>query len=227
MAKDKQKDHLNVEEALTSSEAFIIKNKKLLIGGFIAILLIITGTLAYNNLYSAPREKKAQIALFKGQEYFERGEYEMALNGDSISYKGFIQVADQFSGTKAANLAYAYAGICHQNLGNYEEAVKALNKFKAKDQMVAPAIIGAAGNCYAELGDLDKATTYLMKAASQADNNTLSPVFLKQAGIIYIKGAKYDKAIDAFTQIKEKYFNSYQAMDVEKYIEQASLLKNK
>ncbi len=91
--------------------------------------------------------------------------------------------------------------------------------------MVAPSILGAIGNCYAELGDLDKATSYLMNAAKNADNHTLSPIFLKQAGIIFIKEAKYDKAIHAFTQIKEKYFNSYQAMDIDKYIEQASLLK--
>lgn len=224
MAKDKQKDHL-VEDALTSSEAFIIKNKNYLIGGIIALILIIGSVIAYHKAYSAPREKNAQIALFKGQEYLEKGEYQIALDGDSIGYKGFEYVINEFGGTKAANLAYAYKGICHQNLGNFEEAIKALDKFKAKDQMVAPSILGAIGNCYAELGDLDKATSYLMNAAKNADNHTLSPIFLKQAGIIFIKEAKYDKAIHAFTQIKEKYFNSYQAMDIDKYIEQASLLK--
>lgn len=224
MAKDKQKDHL-VEDALTSSEAFIIKNKNYLIGGIIALILIIGGAIAYHKAYSAPREKNAQIALFKGQEYLEKGEYQIALDGDSIGYKGFEYVINEFGGTKAANLAYAYKGICHQNLGNFEEAIKALDKFKAKDQMVAPSILGAIGNCYAELGDLDKATSYLMNAAKNADNHTLSPIFLKQAGIIFIKETKYDKAIHAFTQIKEKYFNSYQAMDIDKYIEQASLLK--
>lgn len=227
MAKDKQKEHLNVEDALTNSEAFILKNKNLLIGGVVAIIIIIAGILAYNNLYSGPREKKAQIALFKGQAYFENGEYEMALNGDSIAYKGFLDVAKTYGGTKAANLAHAYMGICYHNLGNNEEAVKALEKFNANDQMIAPAILGAAGNCYAELGNLDKASSYLMKAASQANNNTLSPIFLKQAGAIFIKEGKFDKAIEAFTQIKDKYFNSYQAMDIDKFIEQASLLKNK
>ena len=63
--------------------------------------------------------------------------------------------------------------------------------------------------------------------ANQADNNTLSPIFLKQAGSIFMKEGKFDKAIEAFTQIKNKYFNSYQAMDIDKFIEQASLLKNK
>ena len=36
---------------------------------------------------------------------------------------------------------------------------------------------------------------------------------------------KYDDAIQAYTTIKDKYFRSYQAMDIDKYIEQAKLLK--
>ena len=40
------------------------------------------------------------------------------------------------------------------------------------DQMVAPAMKGAMGNCYAQLGQLDKASSMLLKAADEADNNT-------------------------------------------------------
>lgn len=59
----------------------------------------------YKNLYAEPREEKAQAALFKGQEYFEADAFAEALNGDSIGYVGFIKIADQYSGTDAANLA--------------------------------------------------------------------------------------------------------------------------
>ena len=91
--------------------------------------------------------------------------------------------------------------------------------------MVAPAMKGAMGNCYAQLGQLDKASSMLLKAADEADNNTLSPIYLKQAGEILVKQGKYDDAIKAYTSIKDKYFRSYQAMDIDKYIEQAKLLK--
>lgn len=91
--------------------------------------------------------------------------------------------------------------------------------------MVAPAMKGAMGNCYAQLGQLDKASSMLLKAADEADNSTLSPIYLKQAGEILVKQGKYDDAIKAYTSIKDKYFRSYQAMDIDKYIEQAKLLK--
>ncbi len=226
MAEQKnQNEHLNVEDALTQSEAFLVKYKNAIIGGVVAVIIIVAGFIMYKNLYAEPREEKAQAALFKGQEYFEQDAYEQALNGDSIGFVGFLKVADDFSGTKAANLAKAYAGICYAQLGKYEEAVKMLDSFNGKDQMVAPAILGAAGNCYAQLGQLDKAASTLMSAADKADNNTLSPIFLMQAGEILVKQGKYDDAVDAYNKIKDKYFQSYQAMDIDKYIEQAKLMK--
>ncbi|MFA6812133.1 MAG: tetratricopeptide repeat protein [Bacteroidaceae bacterium] len=223
--KKNQNDNLNVEGALNESEAFIIKHKNMILGTIVGILIIIAGFLLYNKEYVKPREHKAQIAIFKGQEYFEQNAYQQAINGDSIGYIGFLKIADKFSGTKTANLANAYAGICYAKLGNYKEALDYLNKFNGKDEMATPAIIGAVGNCYAELGNLDKASSQLLKAAEKADNSTLSPIFLMQAGEILVKQGKYDDAVKAYTQIKDKYAQSYQATSVDKYIEQANLLK--
>ena len=128
----KTNEALNVEDALTQSEAFLIKNKKAIIGAVLAIVIIVAGVVMYKNLYAQPREEKAQAALFKGQEYFEADKYEQALNGDSIGYKGFLKVAEEYSGTDAANLAKAYAGLCYAHLGKYEEALKALDSFSGR-----------------------------------------------------------------------------------------------
>ncbi|MDR0988721.1 MAG: tetratricopeptide repeat protein [Prevotellaceae bacterium] len=220
----KNHEALNVEEALTKSEAFLIKNRNALIGAVLLVVLLIGGIVAYKNLYAAPHEEKAQTALFPGQQYFEAGSYELALNGDSLgSYTGFLKVAEEYSGTNAANLAQAYIGLCYAHLGQYDEALKALDGFSAKDLMVAPAIKGAIGNCYAQLGQLDKAVSLLKDAADEADNNTLSPIFLKQAGQLLENQGKNEAAVKLYTRLKEKYPNSYPAMDVDKYIDQAKL----
>ena len=125
MADQKKKDEaLNVEEVLSSSEAFILKNKKTIVGAILALVVIIAGIFAYNHLYKAPREKKAYAALFKGEQYFENEQYDLAISGDSIGYIGFLKVADQFSGTKAANLANAYAGLSYAHLGYVADAIE-------------------------------------------------------------------------------------------------------
>lgn len=216
-------DPLNVDEALSTSEAFLIKYKNVLLGAVVALVVVVCGYLGYKHFISEPKEAKASEALFRGEQYFGAESYELALNGDSLGYAGFLKIADEYSGTAAGNLANAYIGICYAQLGKYEDAVKFLDKFDGKDQLVAPAILGTIGNCYAQMGQLDKAAATLIKAANRANSNSLSPIYLIQAGQIFEKQGKNAEAVEAYKQVKNKYANSYQAMDIDKYIERASL----
>ena len=63
----------------------------------------------------------------------------------------------------------------------------------------------------------------LLKAADKADSQALSPIYLIQAGQLFEKLGKNSEAVKAYTLVKEKYFNSYQSMDIDKYIERASI----
>lgn len=215
-------DPLNVDEVLTTSEAFLIKYKNVMLGAVVALIVVVCGYLGYKHFIAEPKETKASEAIFKGEQYFSADNYEVALNGDSLGYAGFVKLADEFSGTDAGNLANAYAGICYAQLGKYKEAAACLDKFSADDQLVAPAVLGTMGNCYAQMGELDKAAATLLKAADRANSNALSPVYLIQAGQILEKQGKNAEAVKAYTQVKTKYANSYQAMDIDKYIQRAS-----
>ncbi len=224
MAEQKHtQDALDMEQALSTSEAFLEKNKGKILGAIAAVVIVIAGVMGYKHFISEPNEIKASEALFRGEQYFGADNFETALNGDSLGYAGFLKVADEFSGTAAGNLANAYAGICYAQLGQFETAVKYLDKFSAEDQLVSPAVLGTIGNCYAEMGQLDKGAASLMKAADKADSHSLSPIYLIQAGQLYEKLGKNNEAVNAYKQVKEKYFNSYQSMDIDKYIERASI----
>ena len=87
--------------------------------------------------------------------------------------------------------------------------------------MVGPSALGTLGNCYAQLKEYDKAVSTLKKAASKADNNSLSPIFLVQAGEILESQNTYKEALECYEQIKTKYVQSMQAQDIDKYIERA------
>ncbi len=216
-------DLLNMDETISNSEEFFIKNKNLLLGAVIALVVIVGGYMAYKNFVSEPKELKASEAIFKGEQYFGADNYETSLNGDSLGFAGFVKLADEFSGTKAGNLANAYAGICYAQLGKYEDAEKYLSKFDGDDQLVAPAVLGTMGNCYAQMGQLDKAAATLIKAAKRANSLSLSPIYLIQAGQILEKQGKNAEAVEAYKTVKKDYANSYQAMDIDKYIERASI----
>ena len=220
---NEQQGALNVEETLNKSEAFFLKYKKAIIYGVLAVIVVIAGAIVYNQYVSAPREDKASTALAKGQEYFQQDLYEKALNGDGAGYAGFVKVAADYSSTDAGNLANLYAGLCYAGLGKWNEAAKYLEDFDTKDdQMISPAAEGALGNAYAHLNQLDKAVTHLKNAAKNADNNSLSPTFLIQAGEILESQGKAAEALELYKQVKEKYVYSMQYQTIDKYIERAS-----
>ena len=211
------------EQSLNQSEAFFIKYKKAVIATVVAIVVIITGVVLYKTYVSGPKEIKASTAIAKGQQLFMADNYQQALNGDSASFKGFAKLADEFSGTSAGNLANLYAGLCCAKLNKWEDAAKYIEKFDgADDQMISPAAEGALGNVYAHLNQLDKAVSHLKKAAEKADNNSLSPTFLIQAGEILESQGKNDEALKLYQQVKDKYFNSMAYQTIDGYIERVS-----
>ena len=212
-----------MEQSLNQSEAFFLKYKKAIIAAVIALVVIIAGIVLYTTYVSSPREIKASTEIAKGQEYFQASNYEKALNGDSVNFKGFAKLADEYSSTAAGNLANLYAGLCYAKLDKWEDAVKYLEKYDgADDQMITPAAEGALGNAYAHLNQLDKAVSHLKKAAEKADNNSLSPTFLIQAGEILESQGKNDEALKLYQTVKEKYFNSMAYQTIDGYIERVS-----
>ena len=224
MATNKQQQATpTMEESLNKSEALFLKYKKAIIAAVVAIVVIIGGAVLYKTYISEPNEQKASTAIAKGQEYFAQGLFQQALSGDSTGFKGFAKLADEFSSTDAGNLANLYAGLCNSQLGKWDEAAKYLEKYDgADDQMITPVAEGALGNVYAHLNQLDKAVSHLKKAAEKADNNSLSPTFLVQAGEILESQGKADEALKLYQQVKEKYFNSMMYSRIDEYIERVS-----
>ena len=214
------------EQSLNKQEAFFLKYRKQIIAAIAAVIIIIAGCIVYGTFVAGPREEKASTALAKAQSLFEQGDFQKALNGDKQT-EGFIAVIDNYGGTDAANLAKAYAGLSYAQLGKWQEAVKYLEDFSAKDDaMISPAITAALGDAYANTGNIDKAISSFKEAAEMADdatkdgaNYSLSPIFLIKAARLLESQSKKDDALKIYEEIKEKYMVSAAAQEIDKYIE--------
>lgn len=226
-----KKEQAPTTDVLTTSEAFITKNKKPIIIISTAIVAILVGVFCYKYFIGQPREEKASTALAMATQYFDQEIFDKALNGDGSTTTGFVRIASDYSGTDAANLANLYAGLCFANLNKWDKAVEYLDNYSPSDDaLVSPAALAALGNAYAHVNQLDKAVTYLKKAAKKADaeghngvNNSLSPVFMLQAAEIVESQGKTDEALEMYKDIKEKYVASQlvQSQEIDKYIERA------
>ena len=209
-------------------EALILKYKNVIIGGLIAIIAGVAIGFFFKNC-STEKFNTASTDMAKAQEYFAEAvmnndsvAFQKALNGDSIN-AGFLAVIENDGSGKVSNLAKLYAGICYARLGNMQEAANYLDQFDMKDDaMVSPAALGALGNVKASLGQLDEAVATLVKAADKANNNTLSPQFLIQAGEILESQGKKAEAKELYEQIKTKYVEWQNYNSIDNYIERVT-----
>ncbi|MCD7933293.1 MAG: hypothetical protein LUH15_19135 [Tannerellaceae bacterium] len=218
---------LEVGEIVSKSEQFIENNKKNILYGVIALAVIVGAVLGIRHGYMVPREKEAASIMFKGEQYFARDSFAMALNGNKADFPGFVSIADQYGSTKAGNLAKAYAGLSYFKLGENEKALNYLKSYKGKDEMIAPAVYGTIGDCYVNMDKTKEGIDYFEKAAKKANNEVVSPVYLKKAGIAYESLGQYNDAAKAYSTIKEKYYNSVEAADIDKYIARVNALASK
>lgn len=223
MSNVKNQQGSELDEALKLN--FIQKNFKKIGAACLAIIVVIFACIGYH-AYSENRNQKAAEALYPCQNYFQNGVYDKALNGDGQNCVGLIQVISQYGSTKSGNAARLYAGLASAQLEKYEDAAKYLEDFDPQDDaMISPAAIGALGAVYAELGQNDKAVKALKKAAEKADNTSLSPIYLIQAGEILESEGKTDEALALYQQVKDKYSISRIGGEVDKYIERINASK--
>ncbi|MCL1973962.1 MAG: tetratricopeptide repeat protein [Bacteroidetes bacterium] len=217
MAKQATKHHSEptVQEALSKSEEFLSKYKNqifYLLGGVVLLFGIV---FAYKKLYQEPKKEEAMGQLFLAEQAFRNNDFAMALNGDG-NLLGFSQIIDEY-GSHAGQAVPLYKGICHLQLGEFEEAIKSLSKYKSKDFIMQARAFCCMGDAYVGLNDLKKALDLYLKAARHHDN-LMAAVYLKKAAIIYEETGAPQQAIALYEEIKDKYPQTMEAYEADKYI---------
>jgi|SRR5690554_5513830 len=216
--KDKQTDKFYEAEQKMGLEArnFFEKNGKIIAGLTIGVLLLIILGYGYKQFIKAPKEVKAQDLMIKAQQYFEKDSFQLALNGDGVSY-GFKDISQKYSGTKAGNGAKLYAGISALHIGEYEEAINYLESFKTKDNILNARKMGCIGDAKAELGDLPSAISFYQKAIKADENNDITtPFYLYKLSQAQIASEQKEDAIETLKTLIDQFHDIHENFDAEK-----------
>ena len=161
--------------------------------------------------------------MFQAERYLEMDSLKLALNGDG-NYLGFLDIASDYKFTSTGNLAKYSAGICYLHLGNYNEAIEFLNSYSKKDKVLGSLAIGATGDAYVELGNIEKGISNYLEAAEYAENSFNTPLFLMKAAELYELTGKFSEALKLYERIENQYPESTEGSTIEKYIARAKLL---
>lgn len=221
-----QEDNLQeLESALTRTERFIESNGKVISIVVGAIVVVVAGVLAFNKFYIQPKEDEALSQMFMAENYFEKDSFNLAINGDG-NYLGFLDIIDDYGITKSANRAKYYAGISYLHLGQYEEAIDYLKKFKTDDLLLSPVKEGAIGDAMLELGKKEDALSQYKKAYSATENELTTPVYKMKAAAILESMNNYADALKLYEEIKKEYPQTAEGSTVDKYIARVKVQMN-
>ena len=215
---------VDIVEVKEVAQDYFEKNQSLILGLIVGSVLLLGGYLAYSFGYLAPKEAAAMEAIYKAQEQFAKDSFSLALENPGGGFDGFLDIIDEYGGTKAGNLSKYYAGISYLNLGRHEDAISYLESYTANDDITPMMKAGALGDAYADqkVPDFDKALSLYKSAANAENNDFLTPYYLYKYGILSKVQGNNAEAITAFERIQNEYPDSNEAGEAERY---ATMLK--
>ncbi len=217
-----------LDQSASKAEDFVAKNQKAIIGFLAVVALATVSYLLYQKFIAEPKQEEAANELFVAQQNFKLAVddatgtkkdslFKLVLNGAEGKF-GVLKIADEYSGSDAANLANYMAGIAYLNTKKYAEAITYLEKFKSDDTMISTLAIGAIGDAYAEQNKSKEALQYYIKAADANKNELTRPRFLLKAGKTALAIGNKADALKYFNDIKDNFEGSLEAQGIEALI---------
>lgn len=215
-----------LDESASKTEEWVSRNQNYILGVIGVIAVAVLGYLAYNQFVLKPKEASADNEMYYPQQYFDQALnstterdslFTLSLNGAEGKY-GFLDIINEYSGTKAANLASYSAGMAYLNMQNYQEAIKHLEDFSSDDAILGALAKGGLGDAFMQLNQSEDALSYYEKAVAHSDNSFTAPKFLYKAGITALELNQSDKALEYFQRIKDDYASSDEARMIDAFI---------
>ena len=220
-----------LDQGASSTEQIVAKYQNYIVGFVITVVVIVLGFLGYSSLILEPKSDEANNELFTAQNYFSQALVDaensdslflLSLNGGEGKY-GFLDIIENYSGTKASNLAYYSAGMAYYNLNDFENAIDHLKNFDSDDEILSALALGGIADSFAELNQLEEALDYYESAFNVSENNFTAPKFLLKAANISSILEKNSLATKYYSKIKEDYPESSESFLIDIQIQKNSL----
>lgn len=185
------------------------------------IVFVVAGFIYFNNRQAD--SEKATTALGEIMRYYDKGEYQTAINGvPEKNIAGLKDIVENYGGTQAGDLAKFYIANAYFSQGNYDEALKYFDDFGGSYPVLRASAIAGVAACYEAKGDPKSAAENFEKAASKSSDNQLSPEYLHRAARNYVLSGKKERAIELLKKLKKEYPTSSYARDADRLLVQLS-----
>ena len=175
----------------TKSAGIFEKYKVPVIIAVVASVIILVGAISYK-LLTSHWDRNASVMEYSAYNYFLEGNY-------TKSISSFQEIADKYSGSKSAPVAYYYIGNSYSALGQYDDAIRVYNSFIDKfseQETILPLVYINLGSAYLEKSDYNNALSAFRKVLSLKDT-------LAADRAVYEMARAYEASGDAASAIEQ------------------------
>jgi tetratricopeptide (TPR) repeat protein len=226
MNKKLSKEDLEQDLLIEYSSRFVHfynQNKAVVLGGGLAIILTIVLVIGFF-IYSAQQEQEAQVLLGVAEQALMQNDFERALYGDESEFTlGFTQIARNYNRTDAGNLAHYYSAVAEFELGNFEEALSHIEKYRVPRGILGVAPLSMNAIILAELERYEEAARKFERAANWDENNSTTPQNLFEAAQTHIEAGNTQRALEHLNTILREYPNNPLSSRAERMIGQLTI----
>lgn len=209
-------DELN--DSLSNVTEKVQNNQKIIVWASVIIAAIVLLILGYVYLIHEPGKAKANDAIGSA-------DIQLALGNDSVALAQYLDIAKNYGGDARNRAALQAAGMLYGE-GKYQEALEALDKFSATDNVIGAAASSLEGDCYVNLDNLDKAISCFKEAISVSDENPMyTPFFMMKLARVYREQKNYKAEAEIYSQILDEYpaYAGAYNIDIEKFYKRAKI----
>ena len=154
-----------LQDIETRSAGIFEKYKVPVIIAVVASVIIIVGGISYK-LLTSHWDKNASVMELSAYNYFLEGNY-------TKSISSFQEIADKYSGSKSAPVAYYYIGNSYSALGQFDDAIRVYKSFIdefSEQETILPLVYINLGTAYMEKNDYSNALSVFRNVLSIKDS---------------------------------------------------------
>lgn len=221
MSKKQVKEELEQDillDTFSRAQSFYDQNKSKVVGGAVALVLLIAGSIGYFYYTSAQEDEAQQLMANATQAYLNQN-YEAALKGSETDFTvGFEQIINNYSITDAANLARYYASVCEFNLGNTQQALNYINEYDPPAGIMGVGPLSFRGVILTDIGNHEQAANQYVKAAEWDMNDSTTPYNYLEAAKAFQDAGDSEKAQEYAQRIVDEYSENAQVTAAQKLL---------
>jgi tetratricopeptide (TPR) repeat protein len=215
------------QDALVTTYAeltsFYEKHKKnISLAVTVVVVIIIAGVVYFKN--RADNNEKALTQLGAVMQYFDNGQYQLAIDGaPERNVPGLKSIVENYGNSHGGDIARFYLASAYYQVGNYDEALKAFEDCSPGDELLVTSRLSGIGASYEAKGMHRDAAEWFEKAATKHSKDVDAAENLNNAARNYAQAGEKEHALELYRRLKKQYPTTTYGRDADRLIAELSV----